>query len=158
MAERQCPICKAVLVARTLPEITGHEGTLGVKVHRLPVLECPAGHRQFAHPDFPLLLLDRLVEQDEPRLPTSTAKGVLFKQHHCSSCGEKLTDSADEPHTFRVDVTLPQLAPFDVELTVPVHRCRHCGREQLHSLKEVRSRTPAALAHAFKGAAIAAPA
>jgi DNA-directed RNA polymerase subunit RPC12/RpoP len=124
----------------------------------VPVLECPNGHRQFAHPDFPLQLLDHLVELDEAGLPASTAKGLLFKQHYCSSCGEKLTDSANEPHTFRVDVTLPQLSPFDVELTLPVHRCQHCGHEQLHSLKEVRSRTPAALAHAFKDAAIAAPA
>lgn len=158
MAERKCPTCKAVLAARTLPEIAGQEGLLGLKVHDLPVLECPNGHRQFAHPDFPLQLLDHLVEQDEARLPASTAKGMLFKQHHCSSCGEKLTEGANEPHTFHLDVTLPELSPFDVELTLPVHRCRHCGHEQLHSLKDVRNRTPAALAHAFKDAEIAAPA
>ena len=158
MGERKCRVCKAVLTARTLPEIAGEEGPLAVKVHGLPVLECPNGHRHFAHADFPLQLLDRLVEQDEARLPASTTRGVLFKQHHCSSCGEKLTESANKPHTFHLDVALPQCSRFDVELTVPVHRCSHCGHEQLHSLKDLRHRTPAALAHAFKGAAIAAPA
>jgi len=65
------------------------------------------------------------------------------------------------PKGSKVKLTLVRegrAEPFDVELTMPVHRCPSCGHEQVHSLKEVRSRTPAALAHAFKGAAIAAPA
>lgn len=158
MAQRKCPVCKAEVVPGTLSEISGQEGSLALTVHRLPVLECPNGHRLFAHPDFPLQLLDRLVERDEAALPASTPKGLLIKHYHCASCGDRLTDSADQRRTFRVDVELPEVAPFDVELTVPVHRCQKCGHEQLHSLKEVRSRTPAALAHAFKGASIAAPA
>lgn len=155
---RKCSTCKEVLSPGTLPEISGQEGSVELRVHRLPVLECPNGHLQFTHPDFPLLLLDHLVERDEAKLPVSATKGVLFKHHHCASCGAELSDAAQRPHTFRMDVELPETAPFDVELIVPVHRCPRCGHEQLHSLKEVRSRTPAALAHAFKGAAIAAPA
>lgn len=158
MAQRKCHVCKAEVAPGTLPEISGHEGSLAVTVHHLPVLECPNGHRLFANPDFPLLLLDRLVEQDAAKLPASTAKGLLIKHHHCASCGQRLADSPDRQRTFHVDVELPEVAPFDVELTMPVHRCQACGHEQVHSLKEVRSRTPAALAHAFKGAAIAAPA
>ena len=155
---RKCSICKETLSAATLPEIDGCDGSVELKVHRLPVLECPNGHLQFTHPDFPLLLLDHLVERDESKLPVSTTKGMLFKHHHCASCGEALNDGAERRHTFRMDIELADTAPFDVELTVPVHRCSRCGHEQLHSLKEVRSRTPAALAHAFKAAAIAAPA
>jgi hypothetical protein len=158
MAEKQCPVCKAVLAPGTLPEINGHEGSVALTVHRMPVLVCTNGHRQFAHPDFPLQLLDHLVEHDEATLPASTPKGMLIKHYHCASCGERLDDPADQPHTFHLDVELPNVAPFDVELTLPVHRCHRCGHEQVHSLKEVRSRTPAALAHAFKGAAITAPA
>lgn len=158
MVQRTCPVCKVELVPGIVEETSGQDGSLALKLHRLPVLECSNGHRQFTKRDFPLLLLDRLVERDEARLPTSNAKGLLFKQYCCASCGDKLTDAADRPRTFRVDVELPEVAPFDVELTVPVHRCVRCGHEQLHSLKQVRSHTPAALAHAFKGAAIAAPA
>jgi hypothetical protein len=156
MTRTTCSVCKAELKPATLPEVSGTEGRLAVAVHRLPVLECPNGHRHFSHPDFPLQLLDRLVERDEAALPASAAKGVLIKHYHCASCGERLDEADDRPHTFRVDVDLPQVAPFDVELTMPVHRCARCGHEQLHSLKEVRSRTPAALAHAFKSAHIAA--
>lgn len=52
------------------------------------------------------------------------------------------------------DVALVDFEPFRVELTVPVYRCKKCSREQLHSLKEVRSRTPEALAQAFRAAGI----
>lgn len=158
MAQRRCQVCKAEATPATLPEISGQEGAVALKVRRLPVLECANGHVQFTHPDFPLLLLDRLVERDEPQLPVSEAKGMLIKHYHCRTCGEELKEGPDHPHTFRMAVEVPEAAPFDVELTVPVHRCPKCGEKQLHSLKEVRSRTPAALAHAFKGAAIAAPA
>ena len=158
MAQKKCHVCKAEVAPGTLPAISGREGSLAVTVHHLPVLECPNGHRLFASPDFPLLLLDRLVEQDAAKLPASTAKGLLIKHHHCASCGQRLADSPDRQRTFHVDVELPEVAPFDVELTMPVHRCQACGHEQVQSLKEVRSRTPAALAHAFKDAAIAAPA
>ena len=156
MPRSKCSVCKAELTAATLPEISGEEGRLAVAVHRMPVLECPNGHRQFAHPDFALQLLDRLVERDTARLPASAAKGVLFKHYHCGSCGERLTEPDDRQHTFRFDVELPAVAPFDVELTMPVHRCPRCGHRQLHSLQEVKRRTPAALAHAFKSAQIVA--
>lgn len=152
---RLCPVCKVELAWRELDEISGQEGELAVAVHRLPVLECPNGHRQFANEDFALLLLDHLVEQDEAKLPASEAKGMLIKHYHCSSCGERL-DSPAAKRTFHVDVELPDIKPFDVELTLPVHRCARCGREQIHSMKELRSLTPAALAHAFKSAHIAA--
>jgi hypothetical protein len=158
MTTRTCPVCKAEVAPGTLGEISGQEGPLQVKVHQLPVLECPNGHRLFAHPDLPLLLLDQLVEGDEARLPASTAKGVLFKQYYCSSCGEKLGEAEANQHSFHVPVALPGVDPFEVELTMPLHRCTHCGHEQLRSLKEIRAHTPAALAHAFKAASIAAPA
>jgi hypothetical protein len=152
---RRCSVCKVELGWRELEAISGQEGTLNVTVRRLPVLECSNGHRQFANQDFPLLLLDRLVERDEATLPASEAKGMLIKHYHCSSCGQKL-DAPEGRRTFHLDVELPDVKPFDVELTLPVHRCGQCGHEQIHSVKEVRSLTPAALAHAFKSAQIAA--
>jgi hypothetical protein len=157
MWRKTCPVCNVDLNPGVVEEAAGQEKSLEVKLHRLPVLECPNGHRQFADPKFPQLLLDRLVERDEARLPASNAKGMVFKEYHCAACGDKLTDPGDRPHTFHVDVELAELAPFDVELTVPVHRCARCGHEQLHSLSEIRRHTPGALAHAFKGAAIAPP-
>ena len=57
---------------------------------------------------------------------------------------------------FRLPVDLPETSPFEIELTMPVHRCPRCRKEQMHSMKEVRNHAPAALAHAFKSAQITA--
>lgn len=155
MTTRRCAICKAETEAAKLAETRGEDASLAVTVHDMPVRECPQGHRQFAHADFPLLLLDHLMEHDEPQLPASDAKGLLFKHYHCARCGTELSTGAEHPHTFHIEVALPDCPQFNVDLTVPVHRCPQCGHEQLHSLKDVRKHTPAALAHAFKAAEIA---
>jgi len=155
MTIRHCSVCKAEMDLARL-SITGEQSPLAVAVRDLPVLECPQGHRRFALADFPLLLLDHLLEQDEPQLPASTSRGLLFKHFHCAACGAELGRDTDRQHTFKVEIALAGLPPFEVDLTMPVHRCERCGHEQLHSLKELRNRTPAALAHAFKSAAIAA--
>jgi predicted Zn-ribbon and HTH transcriptional regulator len=153
---RRCPVCKSETSSAKLTYLSGEEAPLAVAVRGMPVLECAQGHRSFAMADFPLLLLDHLLEQDEPKLPVSQAKGVVFKHYSCSACGAELGAGDDRPHTFHVDVDLPELPSFGVDLTLPVSHCKQCGREQLHSLKELKSRTPAALAHAFKAAQLAA--
>jgi hypothetical protein len=123
-------------------------------LHGLPVLTCKSGHKQFVRASFALDLLNHLVEQDEPQLPASDAKGLMFKHYHCQGCGQELQAKPDHRHTFTIDVALPESRAFQVDLTSPVYKCGRCGKEQLHSLKEVRKLTPEALVHAFKEAGI----
>jgi hypothetical protein len=156
MNPRRCPVCKSETSLAKLSSTSGEDAPLAVTLRGLPVLECTNGHRLFAIADFPLLLLDHLLELDEPQFPVSEAKGLVFKHHNCSKCGTSLGGSDDRPHTFHVDVELPELPRFGVDLTLPVSHCSQCGRDQLHSLKELKSHTPAALAHAFKAAQLAA--
>ena len=153
---RRCPICKSETAPARLTSPQRGRRTLAVTVKGMPVLECTNGHRSFPLADFPLLLLDHLLEQDEPKLPVSQAKGLVFKHYSCSKCGTELGANDDRPHTFHFDVELPELPAFGVDLKLPVSRCSRCGREQLHSLKELKAHTPAALAHAFKAAQLAA--
>jgi predicted RNA-binding Zn-ribbon protein involved in translation (DUF1610 family) len=152
---RRCPVCQGELQPTKLDSIHGEEGALKLSVRRMPVLECSQGHRAFVNADFPLLLLDHLLEHDEPKLPASESKGLVFKHFHCSSCGAELAQDTTGEGTFHLPIDLLEQPTFDVELTLPVHRCAKCGHEQIHALKEARSRTPAALAHAFKAAQIA---
>jgi predicted RNA-binding Zn-ribbon protein involved in translation (DUF1610 family) len=152
---RRCTVCQGELRPATLDLIHGEEGALELSVRKMPVLECEQGHRAFVNADFPLLLLDHLLEQDEPRLPASETKGLVFKHFHCSSCGAELGQDTNGKRTFKLPIDLLQQPTFEVELTLPVHRCAKCGHEQIHALKEARGRTPAALAHAFKSAQIA---
>ena len=120
---RRCPICKSDTAPARVVSTSGADASLEVTVKGMPVLECTQGHRLFALADFPLLLLDHLLEQDEPRLPVSQAKGMVFKHYSCSSCGGELVAHDDRSHTFHVDVELPELPRFGVDLTLPVSHC-----------------------------------
>ena len=72
---RRCPICKSETAAARLTSLSGEDAPLAVTVKGMPMLECTQGHRLFPLADFPLLLLDHLLEQDEPKLPVSQSKG-----------------------------------------------------------------------------------
>lgn len=80
-----------------------------------------------------------------------------MKKYLCESCGQALEPKPDHRHTFSINIKLENLDPFGVDLSMPVYKCSACGKEQLHSLKEVRKLTPAAMAHAFEAADIPPP-
>lgn len=132
----------------------GEAKPLAMAIRGMQVLACPKGHRQFVQREFPRLLLEHLLEEDEAKLPAGEEHGLLFKHFNCSGCGAELAPKPDHRHTFTLDVSLPDLAPFKVDLTMPVYRCPGCQKEQIHSLREIRKYTPEALAHAFQTADI----
>lgn len=151
---RACSQCRRETAPTSLEPVSGEEKTVTVTLHGLPILACPSGHRQFVHPEFPIWLLEQLLEKDTAKLPAGEEKGMLFKKFHCA-CGKELASKPDRQQTYPIDVALRDLAPFRVELTVPMYKCSGCGKEQLHSLKELQSRMPAALGHAFQEAKLA---
>jgi DNA-directed RNA polymerase subunit RPC12/RpoP len=152
--KRPCARCRAETERTVIDSTAGEADPLAISIHGMPVLACPRGHVQFVHNEFPRRLLERLLEEDEARLPAGEEKGVLFKHFRCSNCGTELAHTPDHRETFAVDVALQDASPFKVELTMPVYRCPECEKEQIHSLKEIRKHTPQALAHAFQAADI----
>jgi hypothetical protein len=154
MTSRTCARCKAETETTLVDVATGEAKPLAIAIHGMPVLACPKGHRQFVDSEFPRWLLEHLLKEDEARLPAGKETGMIFKHFNCSECGAELAPQPDHRHTFTADVSLQDLAPFKVELTMPVYRCQKCEKEQIHSLKEVWKHTPEALAHAFQAAEI----
>lgn len=155
MATKTCVSCGSEMSLGKVERASGTDHGLTVTLHEMPVMVCPNGHRQFVRDDFALLLLDHLIEQDEPRLPAGERTGLIFHHFKCASCGGELAPKPDHRETFPIDIALQGVAPFRLELASEVYACRGCGKEQLHSLKEVRNHTPAALAHAFRDGQIA---
>jgi hypothetical protein len=154
MTFRSCVRCRADTGSEVLESAAGEAGPIALALEGMPVLACAKGHRQFVHPEFPRWLLEHLLDEDEGRLPAGREEGLLLKHFHCGGCGARLHGQADHRETFRFDVALGDTGPFHVSLTAPVYRCPACSREQVHSLKEVRRRTPEALTHAFQAAGI----
>ena len=151
---RSCRICHQETTPQALDAIEGEEKALKVTVRGLSVLACTNGHRQFARADLPLELLNHLVQEDEARLPAGEETGMLFKHFRCQDCGQELLPKPDHRHTFTAEPGVADQPRMKVDLTMPVYRCGGCGKEQLHSLKEVRKLTPSALVHAFQSAGI----
>lgn len=154
---KPCPLCEAPLQLKTLPSFSGDEAPLRLTLHGMPALACDKPHVYFVKPDFPIWLMDHLVQEDAATLPAGDATGLLFKSYLCHDCGKPLAGKADHTHSFNLHLAYEGQGPFRVEMSMPVFRCTGCGKEQIHSLAEVRKLTPAALVHAFKGAGIKPP-
>jgi DNA-directed RNA polymerase subunit RPC12/RpoP len=157
MTPRNCDRCHTETEPTTVDSVRGESDPLRIILHGLPLLKCPEGHSQFIRPEFGAELLEHLIQEDEPELPAGEVKGLILKKYLCESCGEELEPKPDHRHSFSIEVPLEEIDPIRVELSMPVYRCSSCGKEQLHSLREVRKLTPAALAEAFKNADIPPP-
>jgi hypothetical protein len=158
MTQNTCNQCRGETTITKLDETEGSADSVTVSIHHMPVSACEQGHRQFVRPEFAAQLLNLLAQEEEKSIPAAEEKGLLRKRYLCEGCGTELEAKPDHRHTFAVDVELEALDPFQVELTMPVYKCPACEKEQLHSLKEVRKKTPQALAEAFKTAEIPPPA
>lgn len=154
MTLKPCSRCRGQTALTAIDAADADSKPLAVAVKAMPVASCDKGHRQFPQADFPRRLLEHLMQEDEAKLPAGEEKGLLIKHYHCASCGAELEPKPDHAHTFSVDVALPELDPFRVELTMPVYKCTACAKEQIHSLKEIRKYTPEALARTFQAAGI----
>lgn len=157
MTQRSCDQCRGETEMTVIGFADGESDPLRIRLKDFPLLRCQQGHRQFVRPHFGAELLQHLTEEDEPGLPAGEVKGLFKKQYLCESCGEELEPKPDHRHTFSISVKLEELDAFGVDLSMPVYKCSACGREQLHSLKEVRKLTPTAMAHAFDAAGIPPP-
>ena len=151
---RSCRTCHKPTEPLRLDAVSGEEKALTVTLHRLNLLSCPGGHKQFLRAEFPLELLNHLMQKDEPQLPVGDEKGLIFKNFFCHDCGRELEPKADHRHSFSIQPELADQKDLKIDLTMAVYRCTGCGKEQLHSLKELHKLTPAALAHAFQAAGI----
>ena len=152
-----CNQCHAETEITRVGSADGEAEPLRLTLRNFPLRACPEGHRQFVRPEFPAELLQQLTEEEEPELPAGEEKGLIMKKYLCESCGEALEPKPDHRHTFSIEIKLDELDAFGVDLSMPVYRCSSCGKEQLHSLKEVRKLTPAAMAQAFEAAEIPPP-
>jgi DNA-directed RNA polymerase subunit RPC12/RpoP len=154
MTARACSRCRAQTEVAVVDATAGEAKPLAIAIRGMQVLTCPKGHRQFVNREFPRMLLEHLLKEDEVKLPAGEEHGLLFKNFKCSSCGAKLAPEPDHRHTFSMDVALADFEPFKVELMMPVYRCPDCKKEQIYSLKEISKHTPEALAQAFQAADI----
>ena len=150
---KTCRQCGTEVALTRLERVQGENAGIRVEIEGLPAYACTRGHRRFLAPDFPLRLIERLLQVDGAFAgPHAVKKGLIRKHYHCPDCGGELTGESSTHASTRHSIEIHQSAPFDVALTVPLFRCASCERDLLHPPEEVRGALMEAAGNAFRAA------
>jgi hypothetical protein len=139
-----CPLCSGARELKTLPAVTGEDGTLRLTLRDLPVLQCAKNHKGPVHADFMIWLIHEIRDR-EAQIPAGKEQGMIFKKHLCVGCGKELSAKPERQQTSPFDLKFEDLAPFKLEIEMPLYKCTGCGKEQIRSSKDLHGRVPAAI-------------
>ena len=139
-----CPMCSGICELKTLPGVSGEDGALKLTLRELPVFQCPKNHKVPVHRDFMLWLIQE-IRARENQIAAGREQGMLFKKHLCAGCGRELGSKADRRQAHPYELKYEELAPFQLEIELPVYKCAGCGKEQIRSAKELHAHVPNAI-------------
>ena len=131
-----CPRCSGTCQLTTLPSVSGEDGPLKVTAREVPVFACPKGHHAPVHGDFMIWLI-REIRERGAAVAAGNEQGMIFKKHFCGACGKDLAAKSERREAFALDMKYQELAPFKIELDLPVYKCTACGKEQIRSTREL---------------------
>jgi hypothetical protein len=139
-----CPMCSGTCELRTVPAVSGEDGNLKLTVRDLPVFQCAKNHKVPVHRDFMLWLIQE-IRAREAQIAVGKEQGMIFKKHLCAGCGKELSAKPERRQAYPHDLKYEDLAPFKLEVELPVYKCAGCGKEQIRSAKELHGHVPAAV-------------
>ena len=139
-----CARCSGACELKTLASVPAADGPLKLTLLALPVFACAKGHQAPVHRDFMIWLIQQLRAK-EGDFAAGKEEGMLFKKHLCGACGKELAGKSERRQVFAFELRYEELAPFKVELDMPVFKCSGCGKEQIRSIKDLHGRVPGAM-------------
>ena len=139
-----CPRCSGACELKTLSSVSGEDGPLKLTALQLPVFGCAKNHHVPVHRDFMLWLIQE-IRAREAQVAAGKQEGMLFKKHLCGACGKELASKSERRQAFPFDLKYEELAPFKLQLEMPVYRCSACGKEQIRSAKDLHGHVPNAV-------------
>jgi DNA-directed RNA polymerase subunit RPC12/RpoP len=77
---------------------------------------------------------------------------MILKKYLCGDCGKELAAKAERRQAFPHELRYEDLAPFKLQIEMPLYKCSGCGKEQLRSTKELHGRVPSAIVGVNDGA------
>ena len=139
-----CPRCSAACELKSMASVSAQDGPLKLTFLGMPVFECPKQHRVPVHGDFMLWLIREIRARGE-KLDAGKEEGMLvFKKHLCGACGKPL-GKPERRQAFPFELKYEELAPFRLEVEMPLYKCAGCGKEQIRSTKELQGQVPNAM-------------
>jgi hypothetical protein len=139
-----CARCSGACELKTLASVSAEEGPLKLTLLEMPVFACPKDHKAPVHRDFMLWLIHE-IRAREAQIEAGKEEGMLFKKHLCGGCGKELAPKPERRQAFRYELKYEDLAPFSIQIEMPLYKCSGCGKEQIRSTKELHGKVPAAM-------------
>jgi len=139
-----CPMCSGACELRTVPAVSGEDGNLKLTLRDLPVFQCPKNHKVPVHRDFMLWLIQE-IRARESQIAAGKEQGLIFKKHLCDGCGKELGPKPERRQAYPYDLKYEDLAPFKLEIEMPLYKCTGCGKEQIRSAKDLHGHVPPAM-------------
>jgi hypothetical protein len=147
----RCARCSGTTELTTLTSVSGEDGPLRVTVLGMPVFACAKSHAAPVHADFMLWLIQQ-IRAREAQIAAGKEEGMIFKKHLCGACGKELAPKSERRQAFPSELKYEELAPFKLEIEMPLYKCTGCGKEQIRSTKDLHGHVPAAMVGINDGA------
>jgi hypothetical protein len=139
-----CARCSGACELKTLASVSGEDGPLKLTVLEMPVFACAKNHAAPVRGDFMLWLI-REIRARETEIAAGKEEGMIFKKHLCAGCGKELAAKPERRQAFPYELKYEDLAPFKLQIEMPLYKCAGCGKEQIRSSKDLHGRVPAAI-------------
>jgi hypothetical protein len=139
-----CARCSGACELKTLPTVSGEDGPVKLSLSEMPAFVCAKGHKAPVHRDFMIWLIQQIRER-EGQIAAGKEEGLIFKKHLCGGCGKELAAKSERRQGFPYELKYEDLAPFKLEIEMPLYRCTACGNEQIRSTRELHARVPGAM-------------
>ena len=140
-----CARCSGACELKTLPSVSGADGPLKLTLLGMPVFACVKNHRAPVHRDFMIWLI-RQTRAKAESIAAGKVEGMIFRKHLCGACGKDLAAKSERRQLFPSELKYEELAPFTIQIEMPLYRCAACGKEQIRSTKELHGRVAGAMA------------
>src|SRR5258708_5359144 len=132
----RCSKCSDPNELKTLPSVTGLDGPLQLTVLDMPVFACAKKHKAPVHRDFMLWLIGE-IRTHEAQIAAGKEAGMIFKKYLCEACGKELASKSERRQAFSYELKYEEVAPFKIQIEMPLYKCTACGKEQMRSTKQL---------------------
>ena len=147
----RCARCSGACELKTLPSVSGEDGPLKLTVLELPVFACAKNHKTPVHRDFMLWVIQE-IRAREAQIAAGKEEGMIFKKHLCGDCGKELAPKPERRQAFPYELKYEDLAPFGLQIEMPLYKCTGCGKEQIRSTKDLHGHAAQAVVGINDGA------
>lgn len=147
----RCARCSGASELKTLPSVSAEDGPLKLTLLEMPVFACAKGHKAPVRSDFMLWVIQE-IRAREVQIAAGKEEGMIFKKHLCGECGKELSSKPGRRQAYPYELKYEELAPFQLQIEMPLYKCTACGKEQLRSTKDLHGHAAQAIVGINDGA------